>query len=308
MTKHISVFKNQAIEALHIKPEGIYVDATLGRGGHSLEIAKQLTTGQLHVFDLDTQAIFESKTTLNEVLDKIVFHHHNYANIQATLNEHNINEVDGILFDLGVSSPQLDNPERGFSYRYDALLDMRMNQQQEFSAYDVVNNYDLKELTRIFKEYGEESFSYKIAQKIVNARPIETTFQLVDVIKSALPAKVLSSKGHPAKRVFQAIRIEVNQELESLKKAIKQSIELLKPGGYCVVITFHSLEDRIVKKAFNEVSKPKKVDKRVPQLEVEIISYEHLTTQVILPTQKELEENPRSQSAKLRILRRKQEI
>ena len=306
MNQHISVFKKEAIDALHLKPEGIYVDATLGRGGHSYEIAKQLTTGHLHCFDLDMQAISDSKIILKDHLDKITFHHQNYANLQATLNEIGIHKVDGILFDLGVSSPQFDDPERGFSYRYDARLDMRMNQTQELSAYEVVNQYELQDLTRILRDYGEEKFAYKIAQKIISNRPITTTLELVDVIKSALPQRILNAKGHPAKKVFQAIRIEVNQELESLQQALIQSIALLEDGGYCVVITFHSLEDRIVKQAFNQVSKAAKVDKRLPQLTPEIINYVHETTNVISPSQSELEQNPRAASAKLRILRRKE--
>lgn len=305
--KHTSIFKTEAIESLDIKPEGIYVDATLGRGGHSLEIAKRLTTGHLVCFDLDREAIEESKIILKDYLDKITFIQKNYANLEKELNQLGQPSVDGILYDLGVSSPQFDDPQRGFSYRFDSRLDMRMDQQQSLSAYEVVNEYEMGDLIRIFKEYGEERFAKSIARKIVNHRPIETTGELVDVIRLALPAKVVHAKGHPAKKVFQAIRIEVNQELESLKSSIQQAINLINREGRIVVITFHSLEDRIVKQAFNKVSKPKKVDKRLPQLEGEEIDFEHLTSNVVVPSLEEQEDNPRSQSAKLRVLRRKGE-
>lgn len=307
MTQHISVFKKEAIDVLHIKPEGIYVDATLGRGGHSLEIAKKLTTGHLYCFDLDSEAIKSSKIILQDYLDKITFIHSNYADLNNQLLGYGVTEIDGILYDLGVSSPQFDDPQRGFSYRFDARLDMRMDQSQPLSAYEVVNQYELQSLTTILQDYGEEKFAYKIAQAIIKNRPVETTFELVEIIKSVLPQKVLRSKGHPAKKVFQALRIEVNQELSSIEDSIQQSIQLIKSNGYIVVITFQSLEDRIIKKAFNAVSKPPKVNKRLPQIGDERVDYEHLTTNVIVPDEQEQEENRRAHSAKLRILRKKGE-
>lgn len=306
MESHLSIFKSEAIEALAIKPEGIYVDATLGRGGHSLEIVKQLTSGHLFVFDLDLEAIEESKKRLENYLDKITFCHTNYANIVSVLNAHNINGVDGILFDLGVSSPQFDTPERGFSYRFDARLDMRMDQSQQLSAYEVVNTYTEEKLKDIFYRYGEERYSTSIAKQIINNRPIETTLELVNIIKKGLPNKVLNSKGHPAKKVFQAIRIEVNKELESLEASLNSIINLLNPKGRCVVITFHSLEDRIVKEIFNSVSKPPKMSRRVPLKEEIQLKFNHLTRNVIKVSDEEKETNIRSHSAKLRILEKKE--
>ena len=306
MGSHLSIFKSEAIEALAIKPEGIYVDATLGRGGHSLEIVKQLTSGHLYVFDLDLEAIEASKTRLENYLDKITFCHTNYANIASVLSSYNIKGVDGILYDLGVSSPQFDTPERGFSYRFDARLDMRMDQSQVLSAYEVVNTYPEEQLKEIFYRYGEEKYSNSIVKQIIKNRPIESTLDLVDVIKKGLPNKVLNSKGHPAKKVFQAIRIEVNKELESLEVSLNSVIKLLNPGGRCVVITFHSLEDRIVKEIFNSVSKPPKMNRRIPLLEEIQLEFTHLTKNVIKVSDEEKETNLRSHSAKLRILQKKE--
>lgn len=306
MGSHLSIFKSEAIEALAIKPEGIYVDATLGRGGHSLEIVKQLTSGHLYVFDLDLEAIEASKTRLENYLDKITFCHTNYANIASVLSSYNIKGVDGILYDLGVSSPQFDTPERGFSYRFDARLDMRMDQSQVLSAYEVVNTYPEDQLKEIFYRYGEETYSNSIVKQIIKNRPIESTLELVDVIKKGLPNKVLNSKGHPAKKVFQAIRIEVNKELESLEVSLNSVIKLLNPGGRCVVITFHSLEDRIVKEIFNSVSKLPKMNRRVPLLEEIQLEFTHLTKNVIKVSDEEKETNLRSHSAKLRILQKKE--
>ena len=306
MGSHLSIFKSEAIEALAIKPEGIYVDATLGRGGHSLEIVKQLTSGHLYVFDLDLEAIEASKTRLENYLDKITFCHTNYANIASVLSSYNIKGVDGILYDLGVSSPQFDTPERGFSYRFDARLDMRMDQSQVLSAYEVVNTYPEEQLKEIFYRYGEEKYSNSIVKQIIKNRPIESTLDLVDVIKKGLPNKVLHSKGHPAKKVFQAIRIEVNKELESLEVSLNSVIKLLNPGGRCVVITFHSLEDRIVKEIFNSVSKLPKMNRRIPLLEEIQLEFTHLTKNVIKVSDEEKETNLRSHSAKLRILQKKE--
>lgn len=306
MGSHLSIFKSEAIEALAIKPEGIYVDATLGRGGHSLEIVKQLTSGHLYVFDLDLEAIKESKIRLANYLDKITFCHTNNANIVSVLNTYNIKGVDGILFDLGVSSPQFDTPERGFSYRFNARLDMRMDQSQSLNAYEVVNTYSEEKLKDIFYRYGEERYSNSIVKQIINNRPIETTLELVDVIKKGLPNKVLNSKGHPAKKVFQAIRIEVNKELDSLEKSLNSVVKILNPKGRCVVITFHSLEDRIVKDIFNSVSKAPKMSRRVPLIEEIQLEYKHLTKNVIKVSEEEKETNLRSHSAKLRILEKKE--
>ena len=302
---HISVFKNEAIDALNIQEDGIYVDATLGRAGHSLAIAKKLKKGKLICFDLDQQAILESQIILKEHLDKVTFIHSNFADVQTKLLELGIKQIDGILFDLGVSSPQLDTKERGFSYRFDSKLDMRMNQQQPFSAYDVVNSYSFDQLAYILHTYGEEKFAKQIARSIEKTRPIETTGELVDIIKSSLPAKVLSQKGHPAKRTFQAIRIEVNKELDSIEISLRSILPMIKQGGRIVVITFHSLEDRLVKQIFNEVSRLPKINKRLPQIEIKDKDYIHITKKVINVSEQEVEDNFRSHSAKLRILERK---
>lgn len=294
---HISVLRDEAIQALCVKPNGRYIDCTLGRGGHSLEIVKQISEGHLYCFDLDQEAIDESKAVLKDYLDKITFIHDNFAEIKK------VNQpVDGILMDLGVSSPQFDTAERGFSYRFDSRLDMRMNQAQELSAYDVVNGYSEEELVRVLLEYGEERFATKIVRNILEKRPVETTFELVEIIKQSLPGKVLRQAGHPAKKTFQALRIEVNQELTSLEKGLEAAIQLLKPAGKLVVITFHSLEDRLVKTKFNELSKPQKTDRRLPQLETQEIEFTHELIKVSLS---EIETNNRAHSAKMRILTRK---
>ena len=309
MMKHYSVMLNECIDMLDIKPNGIYVDGTLGRAGHSEQILKKLEDGHLYVFDLDMQAINESKIKLAPYLNKVTFIHDNYANIKKRLNELNIYKVDGILLDLGVSSPQFDDPTRGFSYRFDAKLDMRMNQEQAISAYDVINNYDYHELLRILFRYGEEKNAKLIARKIEKIRSeksIETTLELVDVIKQALPSKVLSKKGHPCKKTFQAIRIEVNKELESLEKVLDSIEEILNVDGTVAIITFHSLEDRIVKDHFKELSIVKQVDKKIPLLpnEIEKANFKLINKNIILATEDELDENSRSQSAKLRGIRR----
>lgn len=300
---------DETIKLLDVKSEGIYVDGTLGRGGHSLEILKRLDTGHLYVFDLDLQAIAESKERLKDYQDKITYIHSNYANISSELKKLNVEEVDGIILDLGVSSPQFDDSDRGFSYRYDARLDMRMNQEQAISAYEVVNEYDYHDLVRIFFRYGEEKFAKQIARNIEKSRaekPVETTFELVEVIKKSLPAKVLSKKGHPAKKVFQAIRIEVNRELESLEKFLSDFSGLLKVNGNCCIITFHSLEDRIVKNQFRELSSVEKVDKRIPvnPEDIKTADFELINRKVIIATTEELDDNKRSASAKLRGIRR----
>ena len=309
MMKHYSVMLNECIDMLDIKPDGIYVDGTLGRAGHSEQILKKLTTGHLYVFDLDIQAINESKIKLAQYIDKVTFIHDNYANIKDRLSEYNIFKIDGLLLDLGVSSPQFDDPERGFSYRFDSKLDMRMNQEQVVSAYDVINNYDYHDLVRILFKYGEEKNAKLIARKIEKIRmdqPITTTFELVDVIKKALPSKVLSKKGHPCKKSFQAIRIEVNKELDSLEQVLDSIEDILNINGVVSIITFHSLEDRIVKEYFKELSTVKQIDKKIPLLpnEIKQANYKLINKNIIIATDHELEENSRSQSAKLRGIRR----
>ena len=248
MSKHISVMPSEALDLLDIKEDGIYVDGTLGRGGHSKLILEKLKKGKLYCFDLDSSAIDESKQVLKDY-ENVIYIHDNFAN----MNKY-VDKVDGILLDLGVSSPQFDEADRGFSYRYDGPLDMRMNKDDLLSAYDVVNKYDEEKLANVIYQYGEERNSRRIARKIVESRPINTTLELVDVIKSALPAKVLSKKGHPAKQTFQAIRIEVNHELDSLKSFLESFDEILNVDGRVVIITFHSLEDRLVKHYFKKIS------------------------------------------------------
>ena len=248
MSKHISVMPSEALDLLDIKEDGIYVDGTLGRGGHSKLILEKLKKGKLYCFDLDSSAIEESKQVLKDY-ENVIYIHDNFAN----MNKY-VQKVDGILLDLGVSSPQFDEADRGFSYRYDGPLDMRMNKDDILSAYDVVNKYDEEKLANVIYQYGEERNSRRIARKIVESRPINTTLELVDVIKSALPAKVLSKKGHPAKQTFQAIRIEVNHELDSLKSFLESFDEILNVDGRVVIITFHSLEDRLVKHYFKKIS------------------------------------------------------
>ncbi len=248
MSKHISVMPSEALDLLDIKEDGIYVDGTLGRGGHSKLILEKLKKGKLYCFDLDSSAIEESKQVLKDY-ENVIYIHDNFAN----MNKY-VDKVDGILLDLGVSSPQFDEADRGFSYRYDGPLDMRMNKDDILSAYDVVNKYDEEKLANVIYQYGEERNSRRIARKIVESRPINTTLELVDVIKSALPAKVLSKKGHPAKQTFQAIRIEVNHELDSLKSFLESFDEILNVDGRVVIITFHSLEDRLVKHYFKKIS------------------------------------------------------
>jgi 16S rRNA (cytosine1402-N4)-methyltransferase len=248
MSKHISVMPSEALDLLDIKEDGIYVDGTLGRGGHSKLILEKLKNGKLYCFDLDSSAIEESKQVLKDY-ENVIYIHDNFAN----MNKY-VQKVDGILLDLGVSSPQFDEADRGFSYRYDGPLDMRMNKDDLLSAYDVVNKYEEEKLANVIYQYGEERNSRRIARKIVESRPINTTLELVDVIKSALPAKVLSKKGHPAKQTFQAIRIEVNHELDSLKSFLESFDEILNVDGRVVIITFHSLEDRLVKHYFKKIS------------------------------------------------------
>ena len=305
MFKHYSVLLEEAVEGLNIKEDGIYVDCTLGGAGHSLEILKKLTTGKLYAFDQDNVALENAKIKLSEYADKVVFIKSNFENLKEKLAEQNVYEVDGVLYDLGVSSPQLDTPERGFSYNYDTRLDMRMDTDASISAYEVVNEYSNHDLVRIFYRYGEEKFSKQIARNVEKKRelaPIETTFQLVDIIKESIPAAKRRTGGHPAKRVFQAIRIAVNNELSVFENSLEQAIDIVKVGGRISVITFHSLEDRICKQIFNSYAKNKDIPKNLPVLPEESLSkLKLITRKPICPSERELEENNRSRSAKLRI-------
>lgn len=306
--KHYSVLLEESLEGLAVKEDGVYVDATLGRGGHSAAILERIPQGHLYAFDRDAQAIAESTPRLAAVSDRFTCIHACFSRMRQELAAHGVEAVDGILMDLGVSSPQFDEAARGFSYRFDAPLDMRMDQSQPHSAWHVVNEYSVSELQRVLRCYGEEPFAKAIARRIEARRaikPIQTTFELVEVIKSALPAKVKNKKGHPAKQSFQAIRMEVNQELQELQAALRQGTELLKPRGRLCVISFHSLEDRIVKETFAALGKPAKVDKRLPQLPEEELAYRLITRKPIVAQEAELAANQRSHSAKLRILEKR---
>ena len=308
MGKHIPVLLNETISGLNIKPDGIYVDLTVGRGGHSGEILKKLTKGHLYCFDQDEEAIIESQKYLETISHSFTLIHKNFSFLKETLEELNIPYVDGILMDLGVSSPQFDEGDRGFSYREDAPLDMRMDQRNSLTAYEIVNRYSLEEITRILRDYGEEKFAYQIAKNIIKARenaPIETTFQLVDVIKRSKPMKELAKAGHPAKQSFQALRIAVNDELNVLTLTLRDALKVLRPnGGRLAVITFHSLEDRIVKNIFKEaaVNEGNRFD--IPS-RIEEKEYELITRKPIVASEDELNNNHRAQSAKLRIIQRK---
>ena len=309
MMKHYSVLLQESIDNLAIHSDGIYVDGTLGRGGHSAEILARIPQGHLYAFDRDASAIEESRERLAQIGNNVTLIHSNFSNLKRELTARGVTGIDGMVLDLGVSSPQFDEAQRGFSYRFDAPLDMRMDQSQKLSAYQVVNEWEYQELVRIFFQFGEESFAKQIARKIEKARevkPIETTFALVDVIKSALPAKVLNKKGHPAKKVFQAIRIAVNDELGELQLVLRDALELLHVGGRLCVIIFQSLEDRIVKDTFSSCSKPKQYDKRIPILpqDMEAAPYRLLNKKPITATEEELRENMRSHSAKLRCIER----
>lgn len=298
MSKHVSVLLDEAIKLLDVKEDGIYIDGTLGRGGHSRKILEKLNNGKLICFDLDLDAIKESKENLKD-FKQVTFIHDNFKNMYKY-----VDKVDGIILDLGVSSPQFDETERGFSYRFDGPLDMRMNKDDDLTAYKVVNEYSKEELERVIRDYGEEKYYRSIVSNIIKQReekPIETTFELVEVIKKALPYKVLNKKGHPAKQTFQAIRIEVNHELDSLKEFLDSFENMLKPNGRVVIITFHSLEDRLVKRKFKELSTVVD-DKRIYKLPSEIkeADYSLLNHKAIIASEEELESNPRSKSAKLR--------
>lgn len=304
---HVTVLLHETIDMLDVKPDGVYVDATLGGAGHSEYLLGKLSeSGHLYAFDQDQHAIENAKTRLSPFIERgmVTFIKGNFRQLKERLNELGVTEIDGICYDLGVSSPQLDERERGFSYKKDAPLDMRMNQEASLTAYEVVNSYDYHDLVRIFFKYGEDKFSKQIARKIEQTRaikPIETTTELAEIIKSAKPAKELKKKGHPAKQIFQAIRIEVNDELGAADESIQQAMDLLALDGRISVITFHSLEDRLTKQLFKEASTVE-VPKGLPFIPDELKpKMELVNRKPILPSQEELEENNRSHSAKLRV-------
>ena len=310
--KHIPIMLNQVIEGLDIKPNGIYVDGTLGGGGHSYEIAKRLVNdGKLIGIDQDEAAIKAAGARLSEFSDRVTIVRSNYAQMVSVLQSLGIEQVDGILLDLGVSSHQLDNAERGFSYMEDAPLDMRMDRRQEKTARDIVNYYSQAELTRIIREYGEDKFAAKIAAKIMASRenkPIETTGELAEIIKSAIPMKYRLTGGHPAKRTFQAIRIELNRELGVLEESIEGMLDILSDGGRMAVITFHSLEDRIVKTAFRKAESPCTCPSDFPICVCGKKSKGFVVSRKpVVPSDEEMERNPRAKSSKLRIFVRKRE-
>ncbi|MFV0380618.1 MAG: 16S rRNA (cytosine(1402)-N(4))-methyltransferase RsmH [Breznakia sp.] len=304
---HYAVMLVECINLLAIKEDGIYVDGTLGRAGHSSQILKRIPKGHLYAFDKDMQAIAESQKKLSQIGENFTLVHGGFEDLDDTLNALGVQCIDGLLLDVGVSSPQFDDAKRGFSYRYDARLDMRMDQAQTLSAHEVVNTYSFHDLQRIIRQYGEEPFAKQIARAIECEREkklIDTTLELVEVIKKALPAKVISKKGHPAKKTFQAIRIEVNDELQALQTVLYKGIKRLKEDGRVCVISFHSLEDRIVKEVFQAYTKAEKVNKRLPILETQKKEYELLNKKPLLPSERELAANKRSHSAKLRGIKK----
>ena len=302
---HKTVLLNEAIDNLNLKEDGIYVDATLGFGGHSGLILKRVKRGFLFAFDQDEMAIEYSKKKLSEIGDNFEIIKSNFVNLKEELNKRNIDKIDGIVFDLGVSSPQLDIPERGFSYHNDAPLDMRMDRDKDFSAYDVVNSYSYNDLVRILRDYGEEKYASNIANNIVkyrNEKSIDTTLELVEIIKKSMPYKAMKD-SHPARKTFQAIRIEVNDELNVLKMALEEALDMLNVGGRISVITFHSLEDRIVKEIFNKYSK---VDSNLSKLPFIPKGYlpKYKLIANITPSKEEIEENNRARSSRLRVIER----
>lgn len=306
MFDHTTVLLRETVDGLNINPDGIYVDCTLGGAGHSEYLVQQLSEkGRLICFDQDTTAIENAKVRLADYLDRVIFVHSNFRYLKEELHKLNIHQIDGILYDLGVSSPQLDTPERGFSYHHDAPLDMRMDQTAELSAYHVVNEWSYENLVRIFFRYGEEKFSKQVARKIEQAReiaPVETTGQLVELIKDGIPAPARRKGGHPAKRIFQAIRIAVNDELGAAEDSLVDAIDLLKIGGRISVITFHSLEDRLTKTLFKEASSLPDLPPGLPVIPEHMKPILKLVTRKpILPSDEELAANNRSRSAKLRI-------
>ena len=305
--KHISVLLKESISSLNLKENSIVVDATLGYGGHSSNILERVNKGYLFAFDQDSEAIRYSTDRLNKIGTNFTIIKSNFVNMKEELNKRDINKVDAVLFDLGVSSPQLDDESRGFSFHNDARLDMRMDREQKLSAYEVVNEYSEQDLSRIFYKYGEDKFSKSIARKIVEYRknkPIETTLELVEVIKSGVPMKYRINK-HPARQIFQAIRIEVNHELDVIEPALSQALELLRVGGRVAVITFHSLEDRLVKNYFKEKTKVDDKVKGMPNIPDEYLpDFKLVVNKAIIPSEEEIENNPRARSSKLRVIER----
>ena len=301
---HKSVLLDECIDSLNIKPDGIYVDGTLGGAGHSLEIVKRLDGGKLVAFDQDMDAIENARIKLAEYMDRVILIHSNFENLGEKLDENGITGIDGLLLDLGVSSYQLDTPERGFSYMHDAPLDMRMDKSLTESAWDIINIYSEAELSDIIRNYGEENWHARIAAFIVERRrekPIETTFELVDIIKAAVPRKARDENLHPAKRTFQAIRIAVNRELDVIEKVIREATEKMNRGGVIAIITFHSLEDRIVKNVFRDLSAGCICPPEFPVCACNTVAkLKLLTKKPIISSKEELEENPRARSAKLR--------
>ena len=307
MEKHVSVLLNETISSLNLNENSIIVDATLGYGGHSSNILERINKGYLFAFDQDSEAIRHSTDRLSKIGTNFTIVQSNFVNLKKELEKLNIFKVDGVLFDLGVSSPQLDEVERGFSYHNDAKLDMRMDRSQKLSAYEVVNEYSKEDLARVFIKYGEDKFANNIARKIVEYRenkPIETTLELVEVIKTAVPLKFRLDK-HPARQIFQAIRIEVNHELDVLEPALEQALELLNVGGRVCVITFHSLEDRIVKNFFREKCEVDDRVKGLPNVPAEYLpDFKLVYNKAIAPSAEEIEINPRARSSKLRVIER----
>ena len=308
MFHHISVLLQETIEGLNIKEDGIYVDCTLGGGGHSSEILKRLKTGHLYCFDQDQVAIQAADERLSAISDRYTIIYSNFKNIKAELARLGVYKVDGIVFDLGVSSPQFDDGERGFSYNYDAKLDMRMDRSQALSAYEIVNTYEFNDLVRILFKYSDEKYAKQIARAIERHRqekPIESTFGLVEIIKEAIPAPARRKGGHPAKRTFQALRIAVNDELNVFEKALDDALDILNVNGRVAVITFHSLEDKICKYTFNEVTKQPDLPRGMPVIPDHMKpKFKKITKKPIVASEEELEDNHRSHSAKLRIVER----
>lgn len=307
MTKHVSVLLQESISSLNLLENSVVVDATLGYGGHSSNILERISKGYLFAFDQDSEAIRYSTDRLNSIGTNFTIIKSNFVNMQEELEKRGINKVDAVLFDLGVSSPQLDDESRGFSFHNDARLDMRMDRDQKLSAYEVVNEYSEEDLARIFYKYGEDKFSKSVARRIVEYRknkPIETTLELVEVIKSGVPMKYRINK-HPARQIFQAIRIEVNHELDVIEPALSQALELLNVGGRCAVITFHSLEDRLVKNYFKEMTKIDDKVKGMPNIPDEYLpDFKLVINKAIVPSEEEIENNPRARSSKLRVIER----
>ena len=305
--KHISVLLTESISSLNLKEDSIVVDATLGYGGHSSNILMRINKGYLFAFDQDSEAIRHSTDRLNEIGTNFTIIKSNFVKMKDELEKLGVEKVDAVLFDLGVSSPQLDDADRGFSYHNDARLDMRMDKEAKLSAYEVVNNYSKEELASIFKKYGEDKFAKIIAKKIVEYReskPIETTLELVEIIKSAVPIKFRLDK-HPARQIFQAIRIEVNHELDVIEPALSQALSLLNVGGRCAVITFHSLEDRIVKNYFKKMSEVDSKVKGMPNIPSSYLpDFRLVENKAIIPSDEEILNNPRARSSKLRVIER----